>query len=310
MRLRWQSTFMIWVLIGLTTPVWVMAMALPRHHPIPGGVAVVPLEVESEAPPVVRYDGRLVMVVREGGEWVAVVGIPLDAPAGEQTLSVQDQRGGEQKRTFALQSKAYREEWLTVKNKRMVHPNQKDLDRIAKERTRIVDALAHWTAEVRVEEPFLLPVKGRFTSPFGLRRFFNRQPRRPHSGLDIAAPQGTPIRAPAPGRVVETGHFFFNGKTVFIEHGQGLVTMYCHLARIDVKPGDDLKRGELIGTVGMTGRVTGAHLHWSVSLNRTMVEPTLFLPEATVASGQSPSKQPDARAKGPVTVNTARGGSR
>lgn len=306
MRLRWYTL----VLIVLATPALVMAMALPRHSPIPGGVAVIPLEIEASEPPVVRYDGRIVMVVREGGDWVAVIGIPLDAPTGEQTLSVQSGQGVEQQRTFTIRGKNYREEWLTVKNKRMVHPNQKDLERIAKERTRITNALAHWTAEVRVEEPFLLPVKGRFTSPFGLRRFFNRQPRRPHSGLDIAAPQGTSIHAAAPGRVVETGHFFFNGNTVFIEHGQGLVTMYCHMARIDVKPGDDVKRGELIGTVGMTGRVTGAHLHWSVSLNRTMVEPTLFLPEATVAKGQAPSKRSDARAKGPVTVNDVRDGSR
>ncbi len=310
MRLRCQLTLFIWVLIGLTAPVWVMAKALPRHSPTPGGVAVVPLQIEASEPPVVRYDGRIVMVVQARGGWVAVVGIPLDAPTGEQTLVVQSGQGIEQAHTFMIHDKDYREEWLTVKNKRMVHPNQKDLDRIAKERTRIMDALAHWTADVLVEKPFLLPVNGRFSSPFGLRRFFNRQPRRPHSGLDIAAPKGTPIRAPAPGRVVETGHFFFNGKTVFIEHGQGLVTMYCHMERINVEPGRQVERGELIGTVGMTGRVTGPHLHWSVSLNRTMVEPTLFLSETSVAKGQAPSKRSDARAKGPVTVNTAKDDSR
>ncbi len=310
MRLRWQSILVMWVLMVVVTPVLAMAMALPRHHPIPGGVAVIPLGIEATEPPVVRYDGRIVMVVREGGDWVAVIGIPLGAAAGEQTLSIQHGQGTEAQRTFTIHGKQYREEWLTVKNKRMVHPNQKDLDRIAKERIRITDALAHWTEDVLVEEPFLLPVKGRFSSPFGLRRFFNRQPRRPHSGLDIAAPQGTSILAPARGWVVETGHFFFNGKTVFIEHGQGLVTMFCHMARIDVEPGQLVDRGELIGTVGMTGRVTGPHLHWGVSLNRTMVEPLLFLPEDIVAQRKTPSKRSDARAKGPVTVNTERDGSR
>ncbi len=307
----------------LAIPVLTAAMALPRHNPIPGGVAIVPLDLEAAEPPAVRYEGRIIMVVREGEQWVAVVGIPLDTPAGAKTLQIRSASGVERQQTFTVQGKHYREEWLTLKNKRMVHPNQKDRERIDKERVRITSALAHWTAAVLLEEPFLVPVEGRFISPFGLRRFFNRQPRRPHSGLDIAAPIGTPVRTPAPGRVVETGHFFFNGKTVFLEHGQGLVTMYCHLERIDVKVGRHVDRGELIGTVGMTGRVTGPHLHWSVSLNRTMVEPLLFLPEDTVAGGPTPaSKGSGARAtaKGPVSddreppstphVNVEKDGSR
>jgi murein DD-endopeptidase MepM/ murein hydrolase activator NlpD len=265
------------------------ALALPRHSPVPGGVAVIPLDIETSEPPAVRYDGRIIMVVRDGDRWVAVVGSRLDTPPGIQTLQIQRASGDARQQTFAVGEKLYREEWLTLKNKRMVYPNQKDRERIAKERGRIANALAHWTAAAAVEDPFLVPVDGRFTSPFGLRRFFNRQPRRPHSGLDIAAPIGTPVRAPAPGRVVETGHFFFNGNTVFLDHGQGLVTVYCHLQRIDVEVDQQVGRGEVIGAVGMTGRVTGAHLHWSVSLNRSMVDPLLFLPEPTVAKEATPA---------------------
>ena len=123
----------------------------------------------------------------------------------------------------------------------------------------------------------LQPVEGRYSSPFGLRRFFNEQARKPHSGLDIVANEGTPVRAAADGVVINTGNYFFNGNTVFIDHGQGLITMYCHLNRIDVSDGQQVKRGDLIGGVGSTGRVTGAHLHWSVLLNGTLVNPELFL---------------------------------
>ena len=107
--------------------------------------------------------------------------------------------------------------------------------------------------------------------------FFNEQPRNPHTGLDIAASTGTPITAASSGIVINTGDYFFNGKTVFIDHGQGLITMYCHLSSIDVLEGQEISQGEMLGKVGMTGRVTGPHLHWSVILNNTMVDPTLFI---------------------------------
>jgi murein DD-endopeptidase MepM/ murein hydrolase activator NlpD len=164
----------------------------------------------------------------------------------------------------------------TIKNTRQVEPSQEDLRRIAGEREITRTALASWS-EQTPQLDFAEPVEGPISSVFGLRRFFNEQPRKPHSGLDIAAAQGTPIRAPAAGTVLHAGEFFFSGNVVYLDHGSGLVTMYAHMDQIDVDTGQQIGRGQVIGAVGMTGRVTGAHLHWGVYLNEAAVDPTLFL---------------------------------
>ncbi len=181
-------------------------------------------------------------------------------------------------------TRAYDTQRLTIKDKRKVEPNAADLQRIAKETARIGKALTRFSEHASVATDFLPPTAGVRSSSFGSRRIFNDQPRKPHSGMDIAAAEGAPIVAPAAGSVIDSGEFFFNGNTVFIDHGQGLITMYCHLSRIDVKPGDHVKAGDRIGAVGMTGRVTGPHLHWGVSLNNARVDPALFLPTAPATS--------------------------
>lgn len=254
------------------------ALGLPQAEPVPGGVVILPLATDSgDSAPQVSFNGVRVLVVREGNQWQMVVGIPLDTPPGEHSVRVQ-QGSRTQTLPFQVRGKTYATQHLTLKDKRKVEPIAEDLMRIRSETAEIKAALAHWSEAAAVETTFSLPVDGRHSSPFGLRRYFNDQPRKPHSGLDIAAAQGTPVTAPAAGTVISTGDYFFNGNTVFIDHGQGLVTMYCHLSRIDVRPGQPLAQGEALGAIGMSGRATGPHLHWGVSLNRTMVDPTLFLP--------------------------------
>lgn len=213
---------------------------------------------------------------QKAGNWLAIVGIPLTTEAGQHKLSVDWQNKKAQTIEFSIQDHKYESQYITVKNKRKVNPNKKDMVRITKEQKLIKAALGHWSDDPSLEKPFILPVKGRLSSPFGLRRFFNKQPRKPHSGIDIAAHHGTPIVAPLAGKIINTGNYFFNGNSVFIDHGQGLVTMYCHMSKIKVKIGQTVKQGQDIGAIGKTGRVTGPHLHWGVSLNDAQVDPGLF----------------------------------
>ncbi len=255
------------------------ARALPTADPVPGGVAIVPLvplNSGNVTPKTVHFNKRRVMLLKNKATWLAVVGIPLKTRPGQHSLKVTARNGKQWPVSFIVNRKEYETQYLTIKNKRQVNPNKQDLKRIGKERAIINGAFKEWQS-IHPATDFTLPVAGRFSSPFGLRRFFNKQPRKPHSGLDLAAAKGTPIKAPADGRVVATGNFFFNGNSVFLDHGQGLITMYSHMDSISVKKGQQIKQGEPIGTIGMTGRVTGPHLHWSVSLNNTRVNPVLFI---------------------------------
>ena len=255
------------------------ALQLPENHPVPGGVAVVTLNGYDSTAKAFYNNKPIMLIPGKQDTFTALVGLPLATKPGRHELIVKDQAGNTEKVSFRVTTRNYERQYITLKNKRMVNPEKRDMVRIGKEQQRIRKALASWSPKIPETLQLMLPVNGPVSSTFGLRRFFNDQPRKPHSGLDLAAPEGTPIKAPASGRVIDTGKFFFNGNTIFIDHGQGLVTMYCHLSHIDVKPGQPVSRGDIIGTVGKTGRVTGAHLHWSVSLNDARIDPAYLLRE-------------------------------
>jgi murein DD-endopeptidase MepM/ murein hydrolase activator NlpD len=257
------------------------AQGLPRESPVPGGIAIIPLTSDSEPPPEVRYENNRVMVLRHDGKWQAVVGLPLTVAPGPQVITTHNSQGMTEKHAFLVHPKEYAEQRLKLMDRRMVEPTDADLIRIAREQKLVQSLFLSWTDESIASLQFWLPVRGRISSVFGLRRYFNEQPRLPHSGIDIAAPIGTPVVAPLDGTVMETGVYFFNGKTVFINHGQGLISMLNHLSRITVERGVYVRQGQKLGEVGMSGRVTGPHLHWTISLNNSRIDPALFVPEIT-----------------------------
>ncbi len=252
------------------------ANVLPDESAVPGGVVNIPVASSQMPIPEVYFHQQRVLVVEHQQQWVAVVGLPLEEKVGSESILVKTATQT-QPIAFEVHDKKYPVQRLQIKNKRMVEPETEDVQRIMAEKNTLEQILTTWTDNPQVDLDFSAPVEGRLSSRFGLKRFFNGQARKPHSGLDIAAPAGTPIHAPAAGQVLNTGNYYFNGNTVFIDHGQGLISAYFHLTDIAVQAGQQVERGQVLGTVGKTGRVTGAHLHWTVYLNQTKVDPALFI---------------------------------
>jgi len=245
----------------------------------PGRVARVLLGA-VDPPPQAWLDGRRLMVRRERGEWVALAGIPLSAQAGA-TLQIEVARGGGpvEVRPVAVLAKRYPTQHLSVPaDQADLPPDQ--LPRYGQEREHLAQVLRTFTEPGPAALAMLQPVAGRRSGTFGLRRVINGVARNPHGGMDIAAPAGTPVVAARAGRAVDAGEYLFLGRTLVLDHGQGLLTLYSHLSAIDVAPGDAVAAGAKIGAVGTTGRVTGPHLHFSVYLNATSVDPAIFLPVA------------------------------
>jgi len=263
------------VIISLS-PFFCVAKELPDQLTVPGGILKIAVAKVGESAPKVFFNDNRALVTANDTHWLALVGIPLSAKLGDHQITV---KSGEKEwnKSFSVVDKEYPAQRLTIKKKRMVTGfTDEDLKKIRADKKAMDIAKAKWT-EQEIDADFIAPVDGRLSSLFGLKRFFNDIPKRPHNGLDIAAPVGTLILAPAAAKVIDVGSYYFNGNTVFLDHGQGLLSAYLHMNSIKVKSGQVIKQGEILGTVGATGRVTGPHLHWIIYLNKVEVDPALFI---------------------------------
>ena len=235
-----------------------------------GSLVIATLPAGAQA----RFDGHDLRATPTG---LVVFGIGRDATS-PQTVQLRFPDGHVQKVDITIGKRDWPIQRVNGVPADTVNPPPAIAARIARENGEIVAARRNDSDGVGFAQPFIWPVQGRVSGRFGNQRIFNGTPKSPHSGMDIAAKQGTPIHAPADGVVtLAQSGFFLTGGTVMIDHGHGVSSNFLHMSRIDVKPGDVIRQGDVIGAVGMTGRATGPHLHWGMSWFETKIDPLLVL---------------------------------
>lgn len=247
-----------------------------------------PRAVESRTPPVqgaliighaapgtrLALDGR---AVRVGPDGAFAFGFGRDhGPEALLVITHPDRR--QETRRIAVGRRQWDVQHISGLPPAQVTPDEAALARIRAERERLAAARAVDSARTDFAQGFDWPARGRISGVFGSQRVLNGQPRQPHYGLDIAGPTGTPVLAAASGRVTLAGDFFFFGKLLVIDHGHGVNTLYAHLSALHAAEGEEVAQGERIVAIGATGRVTGPHLHFSLSWYHTFLDPQPLLP--------------------------------
>lgn len=224
----------------------------------------------------VIWQKKTVPAFRAGSEWTTILGVDLDAKPGEHpaqaVMTMDDGRVERREVIIKVEAKGYPTTPLNVEQ-RFVELNKADLSRSQRETKEAGAIYERITTGIVPDEPFTVPIPGAVGKNFGERRVFNGEPRAPHSGADLHAAAGTPVHATNRGRVVMAKNLFFTGNTVMLDHGLGIYSLYAHLSRIDVKQGEIVKNGQVVGLVGATGRVTAPHLHWGMRVQGARVDP-------------------------------------
>ena len=228
----------------------------------------------------VSFSGKSVpFKARDDGSYMVLVGAGLKERPGKKRVRFYFFRKGKHlklSRFIVLKAKKYKAEYLKVKKKMVSFP-PKILKRVLEDQRAVREACSRIRPVIYWKEGFIWPVKSKILSPFGLRRFFNGKPRSPHSGVDLRARENTPIKSPNDAKVVLVRDCYLSGNTVVLDHGGGLYTLYAHLSKVNVRQGQMVKKGQVIGLSGSTGRVTGPHLHWGVSLLGQRVDPVALM---------------------------------
>lgn len=258
----------------------IKAQSLPLEESVPGGIVKLNLEVpynKSMSKPEAYFKSNRTLVFEHNKQYYALVGLPLSIEPGKYSIKYKTANDTFRYKDFLVKSKKYKVSRIKIKNKNMVNPDSTTQTRIANDLKKISSAINNYSDSTPEKLLFKQPVRGIPTTSFGARRIINGQNKNPHSGMDIAAPTATPVVAAASGKVILADNFYLSGNMIALDHGSGLITMYAHLSEILVENGDIVKPGQTIGRVGNTGRVTGPHLHWTVKLNKTSVNPALFL---------------------------------
>ncbi len=257
-----------------------VAAVLPEDEKVPGGVAIIKLPKkysQQNTPPNVYFQDVKVAVLQDGKktDWYAIIGIPLTVQPG--IANIETRQGNRRESIpFEIGDKAYTEEKLFFKENKLVTPNPELAAKIKKETQHLEAVFSSWSDKALENFQLEIPVKGRISGEYGSKRILNGELRSQHRGLDFAAPIGTAIMAAQSGKVIDVGNYVMTGNTVVLDHGQGFKTIYCHLHTVNVKLGEVLETNQKLGTVGKTGRATGPHLHFGVSLNNVRVSPKLF----------------------------------
>ena len=246
----------------------------------PGGIYIAEIS-KAEYNQDLLIDGQKILKWNKDNKFYVLYGLSYHLKTEQHSFEIKNKDGAVLREIgINIVQKNFRTQKINV-NKKYTKPTDKILKKIKKDKIKLVEARRIWF-ENNPDMEFILPVKGITTGIFGTKRFYNGIEGNYHNGFDIAADTGTPIVAPSSGKITLTGNFFYNGKTIILDHGRSLKSIMIHLDEILVEENQYVEKGQIIGKVGTTGKSTGAHLHWSVLVNNTYIDPELLIDKSTI----------------------------